>query len=343
LQKSKQPLVRECAAQVLGQRGSPLAVPLLAHALSRDENKWVRARAAEALGRLASAAAIPPLTTALAREKDPRIRRMIAQALVRHGQGAGVKELMWQLKSGTNNSKAEVMAFLVEVTGQPLGQDADAWWSYLYDGGQLFVARRAPGSPALLALRGVAPHGSTTRRGPFLHARKAPPWREVPAVVLDLEPTGQPLTRAMLKEHERERGAIPDGVLLLLRTAWREAKPKAPPRRPSPKSGPGVHKVEPLSVPSAGPAVPRLEPDAARYLLERAPKLLGVGIDAPSLDAPGAEHPTRDLLVAAGRLALESVGDLDRVVTTGARVLLLPRGHGAAASAGEVTIFVVTP
>jgi hypothetical protein len=192
LTAARDPLVRETAAQVLGQRGAATAVPLLAKQLAKDDNKWVRARCAEALGRIGDPGAIRALTSSLAKEKDQRVRRSVARALVRFGQRAGLNELMWQLKAGTNHTKAEVMAFLVGVTGRPLGQDDKAWWSYLSRRGNIFLARRPAGVPAIVELG----RPEKTR----LHAGTRFSWRAVPAVVLG----------------RRLRGPIPDGCLLLI-------------------------------------------------------------------------------------------------------------------------------
>lgn len=317
LAEEKDPLRRESAAQVLGLRGDPASVPLLQRALGKDANLWVRARAAEALGQIGARAGIAPLTSALAAEKDQRVRRSIATALLRLGQEAGLKELVWQLRAGTNYVKAEVMQTLVSFTGQPLGQDAEAWWAYFRADGARLLAGRPGGSPVVLELPGVAPAGGKTPRGPFLHAKSAPATRQLPAVVLRLEPTRGPIGRAELEAHERRRGRIPDGCLLLIRSAWREAK--APP--PAPRA-PG-----PQPAPPPAPDEPHVTLDAARFLLERAPKLLGLGLDASALDPKAAlDRPVRSLLVSRGKLALEAVGDLDLLQEHGTRLLVVGLG-----------------
>jgi kynurenine formamidase len=344
LQKSKDPLRRESAALVLGVRGGDASLPLLRKALAKDPDKWVRTRVAEALGMIGDPAAIPWLHTALSGEKEPRVRRTIAAALLRLGQSAGVKELVWQLKSGTNYTKAETMLFLVEATGEPLGQDTEAWWDYFNErGGVMKLARRPIGSPALLPLRGVVGPGPKpgAAAGPYLHARKAFGWRQVPAVVLELGPRREPVSQATLVEHEKQRGKIPDGCLLLLRTDWRDAK-KAAPRAPIQTKKLGDTKVpRPMEFHTTEPPVPWLEPDAVAFLLKRAPKLVGVGMDTPHLDpraATGTARPARDALLAADKLALESVGDLDRLVANGTRLILFRQG-----AAPAVTILAVLP
>lgn len=73
--------LREVAAQMLGERGNPKAVPALAAALSDDLGEFVRVKAAEALGRIGTPATVKPLITALT--KDPRefVREAAARAL----------------------------------------------------------------------------------------------------------------------------------------------------------------------------------------------------------------------------------------------------------------------
>jgi kynurenine formamidase len=351
LSRSKNPLLRESAAQVLGLRGSPESVPLLTRALAKDDNLWVRGRSAEALGLIGSPSGIPGLSTALGIEKDPRVRRMIGQALVRLGQPAGVKELMWQLRSGTNYVKAEVMQFLVGITGQPFGQEVDAWWAYLHEEGRLFLARRPGGSPTVVEMHGVSLRGVSLTQGPFLFAKAAPSFRQVPAVVLTLEPTAYPVSRQILALQEKRSGKIPDGCLLLIRTRWKEAAPAppAPPSAPAPARQPGapMSSREPspggqqLAPPVRGPF---LEPEATRFLLERAPKLIGVAIDAPSLDPPGSDHhPSRTLLVSQGKLAIESLDDMDRVVPLGTRVLLVRQGAKGKDGSYPVKLLAVLP
>ena len=335
LRSSQDPLRRETAALVLGVRGSAASLPLLREALAKDKNKWVRARAAEALGLIGNPAAIPWLHSVLSSEKEPRIRRTVAEALLRLGQNASIKELVWQLTSGNNYTKAEAMIFLAAATGQPLGQDSEAWWDYFNErGGALALARRPTGSPAVMALGGVAPDGpAAVPAGPFLHTRRRFVWRQVPAVVLDLSPRREVVDRAALTAYEAQRGRIPDGCLLLIRTDWRHARPRLAPRAQPPSKVGDTTAPRPMARVATELAVPWLDPEAVAFLLKRAPKLIGVGLDAPSLEvAPATARPARDALLAADRLALESLGDLDRLVASGTRLILLPQAAGAAAT-----------
>lgn len=291
LANSRDPLVRESAAQVLGLRGSSAAVRLLVGCLSGDDALWVRARCAEALGRIGDPSSIHPLNSALAREKNQRVRRMIAQALVRLGQRAGINELMWQLKAGTNHTKAEVMAFLIDMLGQPLGQDVDAWWSHLADKGSLSLARRPRGSPSIVEMGGAV-----------LHLPDGQSWLQVPAVVLDLASGRDLITERSLKTYERRNGALPDGCLLLLRTERSKKNPQI--KQKNRLSGPGMSL------------------DAARYLLHRLPNLVGIGIDSQNLDPPGSKE-VRRFLLSRKKVVVESLGDMDRIWKNGTRLLLL--------------------
>jgi kynurenine formamidase len=329
LVKGKDPLLRETAAQVLGQRGAATAVPALIKAMAKDKNKWVRARCAEALGLIGEPKAIRPLTSALEREKDQRLRRMIAGALVRFGQRAGINELMWQLKAGTNHTKAEVMAFLVQLTGRPLGQDVEAWWAYLSARGGIFLARRPTGAPGIFELRGLSGVGPHVVVAPTAKTW----WRALPAVVLRLRPRSGPVTVARLRAYQRRRGAIPDGSLLLIQSGWRLANARAAAGK---SRGKGKSKGKSRS---AGALPPGLTLEAARYLLKRAPGAPGLAIDAPSFDPPSARGaaPVMKLIRAGGKLALSSVDDMDRLPASGARLLVV------AGTGGAVRLLAVLP
>jgi len=325
---SKDPLVRETAAQVLGQRGSLQTVSLLVQRMAKDDNLWVRARCAEALGSMGASNAIRDLRSALAREKDQRVRRMIGMALVRLGQRTGIEELMWQLKSGTNYTRAEVMTFLVQLFGQPLGQDADAWWAYLAVDGNRLLAHRPPGAWAIKGLTGL------NRRPLQLLGRPlSRSWQQVPAVVLRLSPTREPITVEHLQQLQRSSGSVPDGCLLLVQTDWRDAPPQA-----APPSTPGKPK------PPAPPTGPGLTLDAVKHLLQQAPHLLGLGIDTPTLDAPGVTgRPGAELLLSQKRFVIPGVDGMDQLPAHGLRMLILD--HGPARRAGErrIALLAIMP
>jgi hypothetical protein len=339
LVSSRDPFVRESCAQVLGQIGNPESVALLTARMDKDEDKWVRARAAEALGLIGSPAGLRVLRSFLAKETDQQVRRMAAQALARLGQRAGIEELLWQLKAGNHHAQAEVMQFLVELTGQPLGQDVEAWYTYFSGGGYALLALRSGGSPALHELRGLEDKARGSRRlGPFLETALAQPYQRVPAVVLVVEPRCEALTRERLERIEEPLGRLPDGALLLLHFP-RPATAAAP--GPAPCRGPkdAGRCALPSAALGAPPPGPGLTPEAALHLLARFPKLLGVGIDAVSLDPPptrlpGARGSARSLLLAAGRMVLEGLDDLELVPRRGGRLLLVP----ASVASGRILV-----
>ncbi|MCC6749740.1 MAG: HEAT repeat domain-containing protein [Deltaproteobacteria bacterium] len=331
----KDPLRREAAALALGVRGDRAALPALLQQLAKDPNPWVRARCAEALGLIGDGDAIRPLRAALAQEKVERVRRILAEALVRLGQRTGLEELMWQLKAGTNHARAEAMAFLVRLFGEPLGQDEAAWWTHLAESGYRFLSQRPRGSPAVGQLRGALGESGKTRHGPWLAGAKVAAWKVVPAVVLNLGPLVGPVGLKELQALEQRTGPIPDGALLLLRTAHRQTT-AAPGKTPSARA-PAPPDAR-LAGTSRGPG---LTEEGARYLLKRAPRLLGVAIDAPTLDLPTTSgRPARTLLLAAGRLVLESLDDMDRLPPVGARLILVaPSGASPPAPALVLALY----
>ena len=300
LVSSKDPWRREAAALVLGRRGSRASLALLRKVLRADKNPWVRARAAEAIGMIGDVKGIEPLRGALAREKRPRVRRAVAIALMRLGRKEGLLELMWQLRTGTNHDRADALHALVSHTGRPMGKRPKHWWSYLAAGGYDKLAARPPGTPLVLplgdALRIDADLGKS---GHSL----------LPAVVLRLGPTRAPIDTRALRRYERRSGRIPDGCLLLLETRHQAAKPDKRPR--SNKAGP-----------KGAAAGPGLTLDGARYLLLRAPALLGVGIDTAAL-SPGGDTGATALLRQKKRAVVTSLRQLEQLNGTGVRVLLL--------------------
>ena len=287
----------------------------------------MRASCAEALGLLGARSAVKALGSALGREKNQRVRRAVARALMRLGQRKGVDELMWQLKSGTNHTRAVVMEFLVAFTGQPLGQDEEAWWRHFRKGGYQFLEQQRPaGSPAVLELpasrKGTAPR--------MWDGGGAPAWRQVPAAVLRLPGCQTPITVELLQKHEKKNGAIPDGVLLLL-----QSKTPAP--------GPTIKRAGLTKKTAPHCPLPGLTLGAARYLLKRAPRLIGVAVDSRTVDPPGVTgHPVRALLLAKKRLVLESVSGMERLPATGARLLLVRLG-GAGKKEQRVRVLALLP
>jgi hypothetical protein len=284
LRRHGDPLKRESAALLLGLARNRSAIPALKHALHKDSSRWVRARAAEAMGRLGRPALVTELKRALGREKQQTVRRSVAGALLRLGDRAGLLELMWQLRSGRNHDKAQAMRQLVAATGAPLGQDIKGWWSYLAARGYRQLATRNQRWRQLAVTRATAwPSGKR--------------WRRLCVTTLDVGPTRRPLTARLLRRAVRRRGGLDDGCLILLRSAWRQAKPL--PRRTARRAG--------QSALPADAAPPALTLEGLRYLLKQAPKLIGVAFDGPRLDLPGPGTPVRRALRKRGAIGLVDV------------------------------------
>lgn len=337
LQQSSDPLQRESAALALGAGGSRAAISMLSARLKDDQNRWVRARCAEALGLIGDPAAASPLKDALTREKHPRVRRSIAEALVRLGQRQGVLELLWQLKSGNQHTKAEVTQFLVRTTTQPLAQDSAAWWRFFGGRGADLLKRRPTGSPVLKQINGAVhlPGGDTTL--PSVHGERISRWQLICAVRLGLHPRGAAITVETLQRFERERGPLPDGCLVLIDANW-PANPQSP--RPVPQQGKDLPAADrgkgPKPALAAGPG---LTAAAAQYLLRASPGIRGIGINAPNLDPPaGAGQPVRKLLRERKLLAIEGLSGLRTLSVERFRLLVVNR---STANSGTVSALLL--
>jgi kynurenine formamidase len=127
----------------------------------------------------------------------------------------------------------------------------------------------------------------------------------------------------------RRHGPVPDGCLLLINTNWRRAPP---PRRTAGKPP---------------PTEVGITLEAVQHLLKRAPKMIGIGLDTPTLDpAPLNGSPKSDsarrLLVSKGKLVLEALDDIDRLPRTGARLLLV-RLPGSPPKGANVRVLALFP
>lgn len=297
LQSSKDALRRETAALVLGRARVKHALPALLLRLRRDENRWVRAACAEALGQIGELQAVEGLRLALGRENDQRVRRFVGEALLRLGHKAGVLELMWQLRAGSRHDRAEAMRALVRATGQSLGQDIKAWWTYLARRGYRRLATRPRGSPATLQLSG----GRTQMALP-----KGAVRRHICVATLHLESAAKQRGNSESPKLDAQTPAA-EGCFLLLATHGLTGADKA--------------------------VFPGLDAEQLQRLLTRFPKLEGVGIDRPTIAAPTAaaavDKLLRDkkleLLVGLKNLHLlpGSVTPVMAVRTQGSAVLLL--------------------
>ncbi|MCB9557668.1 MAG: HEAT repeat domain-containing protein [Deltaproteobacteria bacterium] len=295
LKSHRDPLVRESAAQVLGQSGRRDALDLLQDRMLNDSDPWVRASCAEALGRIGDRAAQQALKRALAKAKHNRVRRAVATALVRIGERAGLWELMWQLRAGTNHDRADSMHTLVATFGKPFGQTMADWWRYFRGQGHQHMGNLPLGSPAISELRGKFKSKGTWH------------WRQLPLVVIGL--SHSPLTEADLKQLVR-RGAIPDRVLVIFDA--REARPRDV----------AAAQTSPQQTASTPPPPPLISDRVATELLKLRPGLLGVGTTTAMLDRAS------ERFYNAGLVVLEGLDRLD-TLRAGASRLLLVRGPPA--------------
>ncbi|MBW2731339.1 MAG: HEAT repeat domain-containing protein [Deltaproteobacteria bacterium] len=286
LERASDPLKRETAALVLGRARATHALPRLLVKLRRDKNRWVRAACAEALGQIGSLRAVEGLRLALGREKNQRVRRHLGEALMRLGHKAGVLELMWQLRAGTRHDRAEAMRALVHATGQPLGQDLSAWWTYLARRGYRRVATRPRGASSLLKI------SDQTTMFSF-----SPLPQRLCATTLHIE--GGPFGPKKLQEAIYQQGPGAEGCLLLLAT----------------RGVRGANKVVFAGITHEGVA----------YLLERFPTLTGLGIDRPRIAVTGQKDIIRGILATRKLGILLGLKDLHRLMGRTIPLIAIPQ------------------
>jgi kynurenine formamidase len=116
-----------------------------------------------------------------------------------------------------------------------------------------------------------------------------------------------------LVQWEKQHGRIPDGVILLIRTAWSKYWPDK-------KRYLGTD--EPGDV--AGLHFPGISRDAAEFLVKQR-KINGDGIDTASIDyGQSKDFIAHQILSAAGIYNLENVANMEQVPATGATLIALP-------------------
>lgn len=289
LEKGRDPLRRESAALVLGRARVAHALPLLLLKLRRDESRWVRAACAEALGQIGDLRAVEGLRLALGREKNQRVRRRVGEALMRLGHKAGLLELMWQLRAGSRHDRAEAMRALVRATGQPLGQNLPAWWTYLARRGYRRTATRPHGSPAPVEIGGTK---TTLPLGPDS-------FRRLCAATLHLE--GGPFGRKKLEEALTFQAPGAEGCWLLLAT----------------------HGVRGTKKTAFG----GLTREGAAYLIERFPNIRGLGVDRESIAARGQEKAVREVLGAKKLATLVDLKGLHQLLGRSVPLMAIARGR----------------
>jgi len=357
LHKDGDPLRRESAARLLARDGHVGAANALTRSLEHDEDQWVRAQAAEALGRLGVGR--DSLVRALERERQEQVRLRVAAALLRLGDPRGASAVVRLLRHGSNHTRAHAMEALVDASGEPWGQDVDAWekwaastWTTprppkLVD----LTHRLAAGIPTFeeepgFTLRrqtdypqgyytntfSTGEHVGTHVDAPahFARGTATVEWiplesLNAPAVVVDVRPfvrldDDYRVTVRDLQSWEQEHGPIPDGALIIARTGWSARWNDA--GRYKNADADGVAHFPAFSV------------EAVVWLLENRPGFVGLGIDTLSVDR-GSSTDVHLRTHAAGKYHIENLANLDALPPRGAllRVAPLPIAAGSGAPA----------
>jgi len=118
-----------------------------------------------------------------------------------------------------------------------------------------------------------------------------------------------------LLDWESRHGALPDGVILLLRTGWGE-------RWPDPVRYLGTGRKGPEAVPELH--FPGLDPAAAQWLVDNR-NIASLGIDTPSIDyGQSATFETHQILYGRNLAGFENVANLEALPEWGAYVVALP-------------------
>ncbi|HKI99890.1 MAG TPA: HEAT repeat domain-containing protein [bacterium] len=193
--------LRELAAERLGERGAPDAIPYLAEALAKDDGEFVRVNAAQALGQIGTIASVKPLTQALANDKRELVRVAAGRALGNiQAQDAATdlvtalqKDPEWQVRAASAESLGQL---------QPPGAVVTALSAQLLNDGRVEV--RIAVADALASLK--AKEGATA----LVHAMRDDPVPDVRiaatkalGVVIDGEAVDKALLAALQEERER--------------------------------------------------------------------------------------------------------------------------------------------
>ena len=117
------------------------------------------------------------------------------------------------------------------------------------------------------------------------------------------------LTVADVKAFEATNGAIPEGAIVMIATGWDARWPdqqKYMNERAGVKHFPGIH------------------PDAAAYLA-RDRKIVGIGIDTPSVDyGPSAKFETHNLTMPLNVFHIENAANLTSLPASGFTIVVAP-------------------
>ncbi|CAN8027031.1 unnamed protein product [Ixodes persulcatus] len=134
------------------------------------------------------------------------------------------------------------------------------------------------------------------------------------------------LTVDDIRQWEDRNGRLPDGCLLLVRSGRAKFWPD---------------RTAYLGYDSRGRRhFPSISPNAARHLVEQR-QVYGVGLDTPSLDAPG-QTVTHVILSARNIYNLENLADLSLLPNTGAHGVVLPMKIDGASGA-SVRVVAILP
>ena len=135
LKRSKNPLARRAAADILGTVGGPEAIGCLTAALQGDEDHLVRASAAESLAEIGDPVAIAPLTAALRKDAREEVRAASVAALRVLNDAAAIEPLAEALSRDKSPAVRWAAACALGTTGNaravaPLVaalRDSDHW------------------------------------------------------------------------------------------------------------------------------------------------------------------------------------------------------------------------
>jgi len=141
------------------------------------------------------------------------------------------------------------------------------------------------------------------------------------------KPEDYQVTVADLKAFESKNGAIPEGSIVMIATGWDARWPdqkKYMNDRNGVKHFPGIH------------------PEAASYLA-RDRKVVGIGIDTPSVDyGPSAKFETHNLTMPLNVFHIENAARLTSLPAKGFTVVVAPINL-AGGSGGPTRVFALVP
>jgi kynurenine formamidase len=191
----------------------------------------------------------------------------------------------------------------------------------------------------------TAEHGGTHIDAPIHFAGGRNTVDEIPleqlmgqAVVIDVvdrcaDDPDYLVTVSDIEQWEAEHGALPEGVIVLLRTGYEELWPDRLRYLGTDERGEGA--VAKLHFPG-------LDPEAARWLVANR-SINAIGLDTASIDVGQSTHfESHQVLFAANIPAFENLTNLKRLPATGFVVIALPMKI-AGGSGGPLRIAAIIP